>query len=62
MRLPYFVGIEFELYIMDLLESMNPTTVKELEMLSDDFHSRIEVAINDHIEEHDELQDYDNQY
>lgn len=62
MRLPYKTGLEFELFILDLLESMKPTTGKELEMLSDDFHSRIEVAINDHIEAHDELQDYDNQY
>ena len=47
--------IEFDLYVMDLCESINPLRESELEDLSQELHERIEIAIQDYIYDSENL-------
>ena len=62
MRLPYKTGLEFELYVVDLVRALNPADSKDLEELSNDIHETIESAMYDFIENKEAFQDYEEQY
>lgn len=48
-----FNHISFELSIIDLLEELDPITLKEYEDISDNLHQHIELAISDYIDDKD---------
>ena len=48
-----FNHIRFELSIMDLLEELDPITLKEYEDISDNLHQSIELAISYYIDDED---------
>ena len=57
-------GLSFDIYIIDLCEKSKPKSCEDLEELSQDMHKRIEMAIEDYIDDSDEFNrdDYNNQY
>lgn len=64
MKLEYKDSENFELYVMDLCESIKPKTCEDLESLSEELHESIEYAITDYIRDSDHLSidDYSNAY
>ena len=48
-------GIEFDIYVMDLCESINPLRESDLEDLSQELHEKIETAIQDYIYDSENL-------
>ena len=63
-RLSWKDGLSFEICVSDLCESIKPESCKDLEKLSEDLHQRIEVAIEDFINDSENLNidDYESQY
>lgn len=60
-----FNHISFELSIIDLLEELDPITLKDYEEISDNLHQCIELAICDYIYDEDvegNLQFYKDDY
>lgn len=64
MRLSFDVGLNFEIYVMTLCEESKPKTEKDLEDLAEELHQRIEIAVEDFINESDQLdiENYEGQY
>ena len=60
----YKDGLSFDIYVYALCENLRPESCKDLEKLAQDLHERIEMAIEDFINDSDNLNidDYDNQY
>ncbi len=56
--------LDFEIMIMDMCDSINPKTCEDLEYLADSLHQSIEVAIQDYIEDSENLNidDYNSNY
>lgn len=54
-KLSYNDGLNFDIYVMDLCEGINPRSCSDLEELSQDLHERIEMAIQDYIYDDDSL-------
>ena len=48
-RLNYKNGLNFDIYIMDLCDAVEPTSATDLSELSIDLHERIENSILDYI-------------
>ena len=63
-KLTYKDGLNFDIYVMDLCEGINPKSCNDLEELSEDLHERIETAIQDYILDSDSLNidDYEPSY
>ena len=57
-KLTYRDGLNFDIYVMDLCESIKPKSCSDLEKLSEDLHERVEMAIQDYIL-YDDLLDID---
>ena len=53
--LSYEDGLNFDIYVMDLAESINPQNESDLEELAEDLHERIEMAIQDFIYDSDKF-------
>ena len=66
MRMNYKDGLNFEIYIMDLIEACKPdlTLASDLNDFSEDLHQRIEMAIQDYIfdDENLDIDDYEAPY
>lgn len=64
MRLTWEEGLNFDIYIMDLIESKQPSNASKLIDFSEELHQRVEMAIQDYIYDDDtlDLDDYDPQY
>ena len=58
------LGLEFDIYVMELCEIISPKSCKDLECLSEDLHERVEMAIQDYIYDSDSLDidDYNASY
>lgn len=63
-RLSYKDGLNFDIYIMDLCDLAKPKSCKDLEELAEDLHERVEMAIEDYINDSDNLNidDYEGGY
>lgn len=48
-RLNYKNGLNFDIYVMDLCEIINPQKASDLNNFSEDLHERVEMAIQDYI-------------
>ena len=66
MRMNYKDGLNFEIYIMDLIEACKSdlTSASDLNDFSEDLHQRIEMAIQDYIfdDENLDIDDYEAPY
>lgn len=64
MRLTWEEGLNFDIYIMDLIESKQPKNASELIDFSEELHQRVEMAIQDYIYDDEKLDinDYEAQY
>ena len=64
MRLTGEEGLNFDIYIMDLIESKQPTNASELIDFSEELHQRVEMAIQDYIYDDEKLDinDYEAPY
>ena len=64
MTLSFNAGNNFDIYIMDLCEEIKPKTEKDLEELAEELHQRIEMAVEDFINDSDrfDIENYDGQY
>lgn len=48
-RLNYRDGLNFDIYVMDLCEIINPQKASDFNGFSEDLHERVEMAIQDYI-------------
>lgn len=64
MGLTWEEGLNFDIYIMDLIESKQPTNASELTDFSEELHQRVEMAIQDYIYDDEKLDinDYEAPY
>ena len=64
MRLTGEEGLNFDIYIMDLIESKQPTNASELIDFSEELHQRVEMTIQDYIYDDEKLDinDYEAPY
>ena len=64
MTLSFDAGSNFEIYVMTLCEEIKPKTEKDLEELAEELHQRIAIAVEDFINESDQLdiENYEGQY
>lgn len=64
MRLTWKEGLNFDIYIMDLIESKQPSNASELIDFSEELHQRVEMAIQDYIYDDEKLDinDYEAPY
>lgn len=64
MRLTWEEGLNFDIYIMDLIESKQPSNASELIDFSEELHQRVEMAIQDYIYDDEKLDinDYEAPY
>lgn len=64
MGLTWEESLNFDIYIMDLIESKQPTNASELIDFSEELHQRVEMAIQDYIYDDEKLDinDYEAPY
>ena len=64
MTLSFDAGNNFEIYVMTLCEEIKPKTEKDLEDLAEELHQRIEIAVEDFINESDkfDIENYNGMY
>lgn len=55
----YMEQLHFEIEVQNFLDALMPDTIEELEEISEDLHRAVENAIEDYINDNDEL-DYNN--
>jgi len=60
----YKDGLSLEIYIMDLCEALKPKSCADLENFADEVHQHVEIAIQDYIDDDENLKldDYDPRY
>ena len=62
-RLNYKDGLNFEIYVMDLCEIINPQKASDFNDFSEDLHERVEMTIQDYIYDNElNLDEYEGAY
>ena len=62
-RLNYKDGLNFDIYVMDLCEIINPQKASDFNDFSVDLHERVEMAIQDYIYDNElNLDEYEGAY